>query len=436
MESTDTRMGSGTTYRWRRMAAVLAILVIAGASTAPALHAQDATDSQETPDVVIPGTGDEAEDSAGEAVATEEETTEEAVEPATEDNEPAEEPEPSTGANVEVAATDTGHPAVMAHGLAFLTGDQAVWQVREVEPDPSPGSTEEVSNAAIVYQVTGSSVIRNDLTGKRALLSPGEVFFKSGGDPYTTFADSDDSVIWIFEVVGSDLVAGDAFYESPLIDDFDQGVFDFQIIRYVLEPGDVATLPAHTGTALVLSTDGNIDIEADGLSLLGTGNGQLVTLDATVANNSSDAVTFMMLAFGSEVGDTAASPGDDDSDSGDATSDEVDTSTTETATTESTVDDAADNSSDAGSSSLRTSINITAEAELYVVIVADGVTAFDGPIPVGGQSGEIVGSTFEVYTTVGVGTLFTNACGDQYYMGYEEGEAQYTLTANASSCEA
>jgi hypothetical protein len=73
---------------------------------------------------------------------------------------------------------------------------------------------------------------------------------------------------------------------------------------------------------------------------------------------------------------------------------------------------------------------------LYVVIVADGVTGFDGPIPVGGQSGEIVGSTFEVYTTVGVGTLFTNACGDQYYMGYEEGEAQYTLTANASSCEA
>jgi hypothetical protein len=80
------------------------------------------------------------------------------------------------------------------------------------------------------------------------------------------------------------------------------------------------------------------------------------------------------------------------------------------------------------------SINIVANAELYVVVVADGVTVFDGPIPAGGQSGEIFGSTFEVYTTSGGQTLFINSCGDEFFMGYETGEARYTLTADGSSC--
>jgi propanediol dehydratase large subunit len=45
-----------------------------------------------------------------------------------------------------------------------------------------------------------------------------------------------------------------------------------------------------------------------------------------------------------------------------------------------------------------------------------------------------VGTVFEVYTSSGVNTNFTNACGDYFKMGYEEGEAYYTLAASESSC--
>ena len=44
------------------------------------------------------------------------------------------------------------------------------------------------------------------------------------------------------------------------------------------------------------------------------------------------------------------------------------------------------------------------------------------------------GTVFEVYTNSGANTLFENACGDQFYMGQESGEAWYSLTANANSC--
>lgn len=446
MASTNRHARSGQLLQRRWLALVLATLLVVTMGSAPALHAQDATEAPETPDVVIPGTGDDV-DPADETASPETPPGEEPAE-ATDDaaDEPADDLEPvTTAAVIQISATDLGHPAVMAHGLAFLTGDQSVWQVREVEPASVSEAAPAVSNAAFVYQVTGTSVIRNDVTGKRALLSPGEVYFKSGGDPYTTFADSDDSMVWIFEVVDPDSVAADAFYESPLIDDYFEGVFDLQIIRYVLEPGDTATLPDHTGPALVISTDGDIDIEADGLGLLGTADGQLITTDASVTNNSSNPATFMMTAFGSEVGDVTASPGSgtaattDDAATDDAATDDtaVDTTTTDTDDTiadETATDDTTGDTGDGSSGAFETSINITANAELYVVVVADGVTVFDGPIPVNGQSGVIVGSTFEVYTSTGVATLFTNSCGDDFLMGYEEGEARYTLTANVNSC--
>jgi len=442
MESTARLLGRPGTPRWHRLAVALVAMLVLGMATSPISAAQDATEAPETPDVVVPGTGDESEDVA--TPGAEEPATEEAEtpEPAEEEEEPAS--TTSSSGMLEISATDTGNPAVLAQGLAFLTGDRSVWQVREVEPDAE--GTGESSNAALVYQVAGSSVIRNDVTGKRALLAPGEAYFKAGGDTYTTIGNSDDSMIWIFEVVGPNDVADDAFYESPLIEDYDEGVFDMELIRYVLEPGESAEMPERTGPALVLSTNGDVDVESGGLGLLATGDGQLITEDATVTNNSGEPVEFVLAAFGDEVSDDSAEPGtaasatpgaDDTSDG--TTADETttdETTTDETTTDETTTDDAAtdDSAEEPAAGGSETSINITALTELYVVVVADGVTVFDGPIPEGGQSGVIVGTTFEVYTSHGAGTLFTNSCGEEFMMGYEEGDAQYYLEASSSSC--
>jgi hypothetical protein len=199
-----------------------------------------------------------------------------------------------------------------------------------------------------------------------------------------------------------------------------------------------------------MSTNGDIDVTSGGLGLLSTGDGQLITEDATVANNSSDPVEFVLAAFGDEVADDTSGPGTgtpaaeataaDDATDG-TSADETTTDTTDEATTDTTdestdetTDETTDTSGDEGAGSGQASINITALAEIYVVVVADGVTVFDGPIPQGGESGVIAGTSFDVYTSYGAGTMFTNACGEEFMMGYEEGEAQYYLEADPSEC--
>ncbi len=449
MESTAWSGGSGQAHRWRWILIALAAFVLVSPWAMPVVHAQDGTESEQTPDVVIPGTGNEddppaetmPEATAGAA------PTEEAPEEASPDDE--ETPPPADSSTIVISATDPGNPAVIAHGLAFQTGDQVVWQVREVEPATGDQAVSEISNAAFVYQVEGTSVIRNDVTGKRALLNPGESLFKAGGDAYTTFAESGDSLVWIFEVVGPSDVADDAFYESPLINDYEEGVSDLLMVRYVLEPGESTTLPDHTGPALTMSVGGDIDIESGGLGLLATGDGQLIIDDATVSNNSNDPAVFVLGAFGSAVGDATSSAGTaspdpvDDASGAEPPGSDTGAEPAEDASTDSTAGapDTTDEPepvdppvSDPVAGGSQTSINITAEAELYVVVVADGITVFDGPIPAGGQSGAIVGSTFEVYTSFGAGTLFSDACGNEFYMGYEEGDANYTLTATPESC--
>jgi hypothetical protein len=434
---------SRTPGRWGVLAFVVLFIVSMVAS--PALAAQDATEEPETPDVMVPGTGDEEDENAS-PVATEEAETPEAEEeePETAETEPVTADDTSPAFN----ATDPGHPSVISHGLAYLTGDQSVWQVREVEPDSANSATAETSNAALVFQVSGSSVIRNEVTGKRALLNPGESYFKAGGDPYTTFSNSNDSVIWIYEVVGPTDVQDDAFYESPLIDTYDEGVFDMMLVRYVLDPGESADLPEHTGPALVMSTNGDVDVESDGLGLLATGDGQLVTSEGRVLNNSQEPVEYVLALFGETVGDQTSGPGtgttpsttsedggEDETDEP-ASTDSSDTPDSEETSGETEEPAAEEETTDSppATGGNQESINITAGVELYVVVVADGVTVFDGPIPAGGESGTIVGSTFEVYTSNGSETIFTNSCGEEFLMGYETGEARYTLSADGTSC--
>jgi cytoskeleton protein RodZ len=72
-------------------------------------------------------------------------------------------------------------------------------------------------------------------------------------------------------------------------------------------------------------------------------------------------------------------------------------------------------------------IKITAEAEIYIQITADGVQYFAGSLSQGQATDWIVGHTFSVYTTSGVNTIFTNNQGTQFHMGTEPGEIVYQL---------
>jgi len=81
-----------------------------------------------------------------------------------------------------------------------------------------------------------------------------------------------------------------------------------------------------------------------------------------------------------------------------------------------------------------TSIQVTASSDIYVSITADGAVLFDGNLAAGESSGYVTGNTFEVYTSSGESTTFTDACGKDFMMGYESGEATYPLQKSADSC--
>lgn len=81
-----------------------------------------------------------------------------------------------------------------------------------------------------------------------------------------------------------------------------------------------------------------------------------------------------------------------------------------------------------------TSINVEASSTIWVTVWADDVVVFDGNLNPGDSTGHVVGNQFRVYTSSGANTLFTNACGDEFLMGSESGQANYTLSKQPDSC--
>lgn len=351
-------------------------------------------------------------------------------------------PARESGALQSPQGTDPGSPAVLAQGLAFLAGDDVVWQVRDFKVPGVDDAVSESGNAAIILQREGNTVIRNDVTGKRTLIGPGQAFFRAPEDAYTISADGGSASAWIFEVLPADDVADDIFYESPTIDTYDEGTYDMELTRYVLPPSQDTDILDHNGPALVMATAGEVQIEDDGgVGVLGEGDGQVTPANARITNSSTGLVEFVVASFGETVDDSSAGAG---------TGTQPETASPETPAAEEATDSAgsADSADTADGTEATvvpedpvdntgefvTTINITAEVDIYVQVTADGVVVFDSTIPAGGQSGAISGSVFEVYTSSGVNTTFTDACGNSFLMGYEEGEANYYLAADENSC--
>ncbi|HWV24588.1 MAG TPA: hypothetical protein VNZ58_10400 [Thermomicrobiales bacterium] len=338
------------------------------------------------------------------------------------------------------AATGPGFPAVLAHGLAYVSGDDVVWQVRETDMPTVDKARSTTSGAAIMLQRDGSSIVRNDVTGKRAKVDPGEAYFRAAGDGYTVMAEDDTSVVWTFELVNPNDVAMDAFYEGPKISNLSEGVYDMMLTRYVLTPGDQVDLPDHNGAGLVMGASGEIEVNAGGQrSALEPGDGQTIQDSGSVSNTGDADAVFVYVYLGDVVSDASAGAGTGQSSSATAsespaaTTGSSETSDSGTTQEEPSGEEPSSPTTDAEGNYV-TSINVTANAEIYLVITVDGLTVFDGNLPAGSSSGPVVGSTFVVYTSSGENTVFTNACGDSFYMGYEAGEATYTLNASAESC--
>jgi hypothetical protein len=80
-------------------------------------------------------------------------------------------------------------------------------------------------------------------------------------------------------------------------------------------------------------------------------------------------------------------------------------------------------------------ITITAsEQDIQLTVIVDGETVFDGTLAAGESTPEIIGTHYEVTTSSGSATVFSDACNNVFNMGYEAGEVTYQLNADANSC--
>lgn len=347
----------------------------------------------------------------------------------------------SSAQRVDVATTP-GAPATIAHGLAYYDGDDLVWQVQDVKVPVISSASGKVSAPSIVVQREGQSIVRNDTTGKRALLNPGDAFFITAEDSYTIMAEDDGSTIWKFSLVDPDDVASDAFYESPLLTAVRENTYDLQVIRYVLQPGDTADLPSNNGAGMVMPGAGEVQVDHGGqLSILGLdgshGQGQVLRQPTSISNTGSEPTVVFYLMIGETVSDDSYAAPQRTSTGSSTSSESTTSSSTTTNTTTGEAPDSSQTTQPGGQPQggpYTAQINIYGHTELWLSVSVDGVVWFEGTLPQGSWTGPLIGTNFEVYTTSGVNTMFENACGEQFYMGSESGEAWYVLTATANSC--
>lgn len=227
------------------------------------------------------------------------------------------------------------HEQIIAQGLAIFDVAPAIWRVTEIEV-PRAGDAESFAgDISFTLQMQGLSVIRNDVTAKRALIGPGEAYFMSAVDPYTRRAGgSGASIAWVIEYLPADApddeAGGTIVFKSDPIEEFPSGARDLELVANTLFPDESAPLPEHQGPALLLVTSGAVVASAGaGVTPLNAGSGLLLTGDVRLANNSDSLASYVVLTIGGRV----STPGVDD-----AESQNSEESATETATAEPTAE--------------------------------------------------------------------------------------------------
>lgn len=344
---------------------------------------------------------------------------------------PAEtEGETTSGPVASTSDSDLSIP-VLTQGLIYLNGGDVVWQVREVEIIGTDAESV-VGNARVILQRSGVSVIRNDVTGKRARLEPGEAYFASAGDPYSAMADNgEQSVVWVFEISNSSDVGPSAFYLSPDVSGYPEAVYDFEFSRNVVGGGESAEFEGQSGPSLLVVLSGDVSVDTgDDSANLTAQDGLVVDNNATITAENGQAV-YVAMTVGPEVSDATAADPEPVETPTDDTSGE--TAAEEVPAEEAPVEEPpADTGQQTGE--FVTSIAVTATEGLSVSIYADGALVFEGWLEAGQSTAYFNGSVFEVYTTSGENTVFTNACGGDFLMGYETGDAYYYLEATEESC--
>jgi hypothetical protein len=209
------------------------------------------------------------------------------------------------------AASDSvrSREMVIAQGLAIFDIEPAIWRVVEIEPALFDDAEEVTGDVSFTLQMAGVTIIRNNVTLKRARLEPGEAYFFSADDPYLRYSLSGtESRAWVIEYVAPDAsdedAGGTVLFKTDPIERFQPGTRDLELIRNVLLPGESAPLPSHRDPAIVVGTGGEVTITAgDATMTLGAGNGVALPGDATLSNAGTVPASYVVVATGARVPD-------------------------------------------------------------------------------------------------------------------------------------
>ncbi len=207
---------------------------------------------------------------------------------------------------------DESTSAILAQGLVYWEGGEAVWRVRQFTVAPDAAS-EANAYYGFILQREGVTIVRNDVTNKRARLEPGEAYFFSSTDPYTFTGLGDaDSVAWLIELTPpnsaiDDDKGGEVAYESDPID-LDSATFDAELGRNVLLTDATGLIFAGNGPTMLLGSTGSVTADpGDGTTAdLSPGAGLTVTSEANVQNTSPDPAVYLTAALRDEVIDETA----------------------------------------------------------------------------------------------------------------------------------
>lgn len=206
---------------------------------------------------------------------------------------------------------------VIAQGLAIFDIEPAIWRVVEIEPPPFADAAAFTGDVSFTFQREGATIIRNNVTLKRARIEPGEAYFFSAEDPYVRYSlRGTPSVAWSIEYVAVDAsddeAGGEVIYKTDPIEAFQPGTRDLELVRNLMLPGDIAALPSHRGPALLLGTGGTITVSAgDASTEIGDGNGILLPGEAVISNESDANASYVVVVTGARVPDPGVEPADE-----------------------------------------------------------------------------------------------------------------------------
>jgi hypothetical protein len=217
----------------------------------------------------------------------------------------------SSGASPNAADIEiTGADQTIAQGLAaFDAFADGIWRITELKPlavEEAPSVT--APYYGFLYQMDGTTIVRNNVTGKRTRLEPGEAYYYSAGDSYSRYREESASRSWLIEIVPNDAsdadAAGTVIFKTGEIDSFPDDTRDFELLAANVPADQTASVPEYEADALMMVTVGSLEVtDAEGTVQMDAPAAMLVTGELEIVNASGAPANYMIAKIGPSVGD-------------------------------------------------------------------------------------------------------------------------------------